>query len=112
MITAPAPPHVHNRNRLLTLILSSVGEERKESRVLVRERRFTHLSDPPLQKDLDIAEDTDPDHNPMILHVIVLEPGLVIYKIYMGYWFFGRPTINQTSISGGLFGLKDRAKAL
>jgi hypothetical protein len=22
----------------------------------------------------------------------VLEPGLLIYKIYMGYWFFGRPT--------------------
>ena len=31
-------------------------------------------------------------HNPMIPHVIVLEPGLVIYKIYNGYWFFGRPT--------------------
>ena len=30
-----------------------------------------------VQKDLDIAEYTDPDHNPMIPHVIVLEPGLV-----------------------------------
>jgi hypothetical protein len=30
--------------------------------------------------------------NPMIPHTIVLEPGLVIYKIYNGYWFFGRPT--------------------
>jgi peroxiredoxin len=38
-----------------------------------------------IQKDLDIAEYTDPEHNPMIPHVIVLEPGLVIYKIYMGY---------------------------
>jgi peroxiredoxin len=38
-----------------------------------------------VQKDLDIAEYTDPRHNPMILHVIVLEPGLVIYKIYNGY---------------------------
>jgi hypothetical protein len=27
----------------------------------------------------------------MIPHVIVLEPGFVIYKIYNGYWFFGRP---------------------
>jgi hypothetical protein len=25
----------------------------------------------------------------------VLEPGLVIYKIYMGYWFFGRPTAEE-----------------
>ena len=45
-----------------------------------------------MQKDLDIAEYTDPQHNPMIPHVVVLEPGLVIYKIYYGYWFFGRPT--------------------
>ena len=36
-----------------------------------------------VQKDLDIAEYTDPLHNPMIPHTIVLEPGLVIYKIYM-----------------------------
>ena len=31
----------------------------------------------------------------MILHVIVLEPGLVIFKIYNSYWFFGRPTIEE-----------------
>jgi hypothetical protein len=48
-----------------------------------------------VQKDLDIAEYTDPVHNPMIPHVIVLEPGLVIYKIYNGYWFFGRPTLED-----------------
>src|SRR6476620_7865406 len=55
------------------------------------------LSDPRriIQKDLDIAEYTDPVHNPMIPHVIVLEPGLVIYKIYNGYWFFGRPTMED-----------------
>ena len=48
-----------------------------------------------VQKDLDIAEYTDPVHNPMIPHVIVLEPGLVIHKIYNGYWFFGRPTVEE-----------------
>jgi hypothetical protein len=31
----------------------------------------------------------------MIPHVIVLEPGLVIHKIYSGYWFFGRPTVEE-----------------
>jgi hypothetical protein len=31
----------------------------------------------------------------MIPHVIVLEPGLVIYKIYNGYWFLGRPTLED-----------------
>ncbi len=48
-----------------------------------------------VQKDLDLAEYTDPIHNPMIPHAIVLEPGLVIYKIYNGYWFFGRPTLED-----------------
>ena len=55
------------------------------------------LSDPArrVQKDLDIAEYTDPDHNPMIPHTIVLEPGLIVFKIYNGYWFFGRPTVEE-----------------
>jgi peroxiredoxin len=55
------------------------------------------LSDPSrkIQKDLDIAEYTDPMHTPMIPHTIVLEPGLVVFKIYNGYWFFGRPTIEE-----------------
>jgi len=48
-----------------------------------------------VQKDLDIAEYTDLVHNPMIPHVIVLEPGLRIHKIYNGYWFFGRPTVEE-----------------
>jgi hypothetical protein len=48
-----------------------------------------------VQKDLDIAEYTDAAHNAMIPHVIVHEPGLVIYKIYNGYWFFGRPTLEE-----------------
>jgi len=58
---------------------------------------WTFLSDPgrKVQKDLDIAEYTDSDHNPMIPHTLVLEPGLRVYKIYNGYWFFGRPTIEE-----------------
>jgi peroxiredoxin len=55
------------------------------------------LSDPgrKVQKDLDIAEYTDPHHNPMIPHTIVLEPGLIVHKVYVGYWFFGRPTVEE-----------------
>ena len=52
------------------------------------------LSDPArtVQKDLDIAEYTDPEHNPMIPHTLVLKPGLVIHSVYNGYWFWGRPS--------------------
>ncbi len=45
-----------------------------------------------IQKELDIKEYTDPEHDPMIPHTIVLEPELKIYKIYNGYWYWGRPT--------------------
>ncbi len=40
-----------------------------------------------IQKDLDIQEYTDPDHDPMIPHTLVLKPGLIIHSSYMGYWF-------------------------
>jgi peroxiredoxin len=59
--------------------------------------QWTFLSDPgrKVQKDLDIAEYTDPQHNPMIPHTLVLEPGRRVNKVYDGYWFFGRPTVEE-----------------
>jgi peroxiredoxin len=52
------------------------------------------LSDPDriVQKDLDIQEYTDADNDPMIPHTLVLKPGLIVHKIYNGYWFWGRPS--------------------
>jgi hypothetical protein len=56
---------------------------------------WTFLSDPnrTIQKDLDIQEYTDPEHNPMIAHTLVLKPGMVICSIYHGYWFWGHPSV-------------------
>ena len=56
--------------------------------------QWPFLSDPGriVQKDLDIQEYTDPEHNPMIPHTIVLKPGLIVHRIYQGYWFWGRPS--------------------
>jgi hypothetical protein len=31
----------------------------------------------------------------MVPHTLVLKPGLVIYSIYNGYWFWGRPSIED-----------------
>ena len=44
------------------------------------------------RRTLDIAEYTDPDNDPMIPHTLVLEPGLKIFRIYNGYWYWGRPS--------------------
>jgi len=78
--------------RLVTISTDSVSET-NEYRTGVG-AHWTFLSDAgrTVQKDLDIAEYTDAVHNPMIPHTIVLEPGLVVFKIYNGYWFLGRPT--------------------
>ncbi len=56
---------------------------------------FLHDTERIMQKDLDIAEYTDPQNNPMIPHTFVLEPALKIYKIYTGYWYWGRPSIAE-----------------
>ena len=80
--------------RLVTISTDTITETRRISQ---RGRRPLAFPAPMrggvIQKDLDIAEYTDPAHNPMIPHVIVLEPGLVIYKIYNGYLVLlaGRP---------------------
>ena len=59
--------------------------------------QWTFLSDPgrTVQKDLDIQEYTDPDHDPMIPHTLVLKPGLVVHSVYNGYWFWGRPSVDD-----------------
>jgi peroxiredoxin len=55
------------------------------------------LSDPgrTVQQDLDIAEYTDPENDPMVPHTLVLKPGLVVHSIYNGYWFWGRPSVYE-----------------
>src|SRR4026208_600430 len=81
--------------RLVTISTANLVET-NEFRTGV-DAHWPFLSDPArkIQKDLDIAEYTDKLHNPMIPHTIVLEPDLVIYKLYNGYWFFGRPTLEE-----------------
>src|SRR5437764_1300453 len=59
--------------------------------------QWPFLSDPGrvVQQDLDIQEYTDAKNNPMIPHTIVLEPGLRVFKIYEGYWYWGRPSMED-----------------
>jgi peroxiredoxin len=59
--------------------------------------QWTFLSDAgrKIARDLDIAEYTDPFHDPMIPYTFVLKPGLVIHSVYNGYWFWGRPSFED-----------------
>ncbi|OZA12259.1 MAG: alkyl hydroperoxide reductase, partial [Rhodobacterales bacterium 17-64-5] len=45
--------------------------------------------------DLDIREYTDTSHDVMIPHTLVLGRGLEVYKIYNGYYYWGRPSMAE-----------------
>ena len=59
---------------------------------------WTFLADDELavQKHFDINEYTDTHHDyATVPHTLILSPGLRIEKVYVGYWFWGRPSIHQ-----------------
>jgi peroxiredoxin len=60
--------------------------------------RWTFLADTrlELQRHFDINEYTDIHHdNAGVPHTAILSPGLVIEKVYVGYWYWGRPTAER-----------------
>ena len=60
--------------------------------------RWTFLSDEDLEvrNHFDIDEYTDVHHDYAVVpHTVILSPGLVIEKVYVGYWFWGRPSPEQ-----------------
>src|SRR5579871_5767990 len=82
-------------SRLVTISTDNLAETNEYRTGVGAHWPFLSDSGRTVQKDLDIAEYTDPEHNPMIPYTLVLEPGLIVYKIYNGYWFFGRPTVEE-----------------
>src|SRR2546423_4258176 len=80
----------------MATIATDADHDLKEFRASIG-AQWTFLSDPEriVQKDLDIQEYTDPENDPMIPHTLVLKPGLVIHSIYNGYWFWGRPSVDD-----------------
>jgi hypothetical protein len=68
--------------RLVTIRTDNITETNEYGTGVGAQWPFLSDAGRKVQKDLDIAEYTDAAHNPMIPHVVVLEPGLVIYKIY------------------------------
>jgi len=56
---------------------------------------WTFLADRDLKvrSELGIEEYVDDHHTASVPHTVVLAPGLEIFKVYVGFWFFGRPSI-------------------
>jgi peroxiredoxin len=55
---------------------------------------WTYLADADLevQRTLGIEEYVDTHHTATVPHTVVLAPGLLVEKVYVGFWFWGRPT--------------------
>ncbi len=53
---------------------------------------FLADTDLEVQRTLEIDEYTDRHHTATVPHTLVLAPGLLIDKVYVGYWFWGRPS--------------------
>ncbi len=53
---------------------------------------FLADTDLEVQRTLEIDEYTDTHHDATVPHTLVLAQGLVIDKVYVGYWFWGRPS--------------------
>jgi len=48
-----------------------------------------------VQQALGIDEYTDPHHDATVPHTLIVSPGLKVEKVYVGYWFWGRPSPQQ-----------------
>ena len=80
----------------IATIASDAHHQLQEFRASVgAEWPFLSDSERAVQKDLDIQEYTDPMNDPLIPHTLVLKPHLVVHKIYNGYWFWGRPSVDD-----------------
>ena len=78
--------------KLITISTASLLESKEWRTRLGAHWPFLSDEERKVQQDLDIREYTDPLHNPMIPHTILLEPSLKVFKVYNGYWYWGRPT--------------------
>jgi peroxiredoxin len=59
--------------------------------------RWTFLCDPERAalEELGLRETTDTVNHPYVPAVFTLEPGLRIRAAFNGYWFWGRPTVDE-----------------
>jgi peroxiredoxin len=59
--------------------------------------RWTFLSDPARTAldELGLRETTDTVNHPYVPAVFTLFPDLTIHRAYNGYWFWGRPTVEE-----------------
>jgi peroxiredoxin len=47
-------------------------------------------------RELDIVDLTDPKHGPIAIpYTVSLAPDLTVHRVYNGWWYVGRPTVEE-----------------
>ncbi len=82
-------------SQIVTILPDELGDVQDFREGVGAQWTFLSDKDHTIPRDLDIWEYTTLPHQPTIPHTVVLEPGLKIYKIYNGYWFWGRPSAEE-----------------
>jgi len=81
--------------RLVTVLPNDLHDTNKMRIATGAWWTFLADADYAVQDALDIREYTDPHHRATVPHTLVVAPGLVVDKAYVGYWFWGRPSPYQ-----------------
>jgi peroxiredoxin len=78
---------------LVTILPNNLHETRKLK--MTTGAHWTFLADVDLEvrRTLGIEEYVDDHHTASVPHTVLLGPGLEIFKVYVGFWFWGRPSI-------------------
>jgi peroxiredoxin len=78
---------------LVTILPNDLHETLKLKMTTGAHWTFLADADLKVREQLGIEEYLDDHHTASVPHTIVLGPNLVIEKIYVGFWFWGRPSI-------------------
>jgi peroxiredoxin len=78
---------------LVTVVPNTLHDTKKLRMTTGAHWTFLADVDQEVQRTFDIEEYVDTHHETATVpHTLVLAPGLVIHKVYVGFWYWGRPS--------------------
>jgi peroxiredoxin len=80
-------------SELVTIVPNNLHDTLKLKMTTGAHWKFLADVDLKVRETLGIEEYVDDRHTASVPHTVVLGPNLEIHKIYVGFWFFGRPSV-------------------
>jgi peroxiredoxin len=80
-------------SELVTIVPNNLHDTLKLKMTTGAHWKFLADVDLKVRETLGIEEYVDDRHTASVPHTVVLSPNLEIHKIYVGFWFFGRPSV-------------------